>query len=282
MKKTMIFLLALFFIASLVACSTQENKYENRKGISSSSSSSRKRMSIEEVIESSPYIFEATILSNTILDGGDRGAEIRVQIEQEYYCDLQRNDVVTIRSMYPDLFPEGEKRLIFAEPAASVFDESFYYISGIALYEVGETVNKGVLSCFDNMSYEEIIQTVESYAKEHAFEKEINIEGNFCSSDDLMEIYDFSLLAAEVIPQTILIDEVADRTTYICEVTDVIKGECMETMTVTVPKHAMELGASYVLLLTKPGPDSGVYTISAQRSVFPADSEEAEMIRSFQ
>lgn len=276
MKKLFIVFLILMLLLS--ACSAQRKDPVPQTTFSSVS---RTALNLEQTIEMFPYIFEGTPLTSEPYPASDTDVLMDVLVEKSYIGNLEEGTTIRFRTMDPALFPIGEKRLIFAEAAGSVFADLFYLYSSTAIYPVADSVNTGMIYGAEGKTYEEVIREVEEYVKKHQRTAETTIEGDYCKSNDLQEIYDFSLLAAEVIPQTILIDEVADRTTYICEVTDVLKGDDIETITVTVPKRAMELDASYILLLSKPSADSGVYVISAQRSVFLADSEEAELIRSF-
>ena len=244
----------------------------------SGSSASYAPWTIEDFIDNYPYVLEGVPVK------GDAGEE-QLEIRRVYQGDIAADSVVSFRYQGAVSFPApaaGDDRfLIFAEPAASVFENAFYFRLGAVIYPLGDSINANHMLGLEGCSYDDVIEKVTAYTASHPYSRAVYTAGDFCPSDDIREIFDFSSAVIEAVPQVVLIDTVPDRTTYICQVKDVLKGEDMETATVLTAKHAMKPGEAYLLLLTTPGPDSSTFIIAAQNSVFPADSGEAAQIRSF-
>lgn len=271
MKKIIAFVFLLVIV--LTACSTNRVNMTN-------SDSSVSPWTLEDFLQNMPFAFEGTALSSKPYPSNKNDALIEVRVDKVYQGSIKENTTVLIRTSIPDLFPVGEMRFVFAEPVSSVFDGLEYYRANTVIYPIKDKVNASSIVGLENFSYSDIIERVEKYVDSHPYNKEVIIEGKFCDSDDLKEIYDFSSEVLEVIPREVLIDEVPDRTAYNCEVVSLIKGESIDIATVLVQKNAMNLNENYILLLTRPSPDSDVYIISAQHSVIPAQSDEARFIRS--
>ena len=279
MKKIMVFFLLVLIVMS--GCSNNKAASErNDLNLQSSSSLSRAAWTIEDMMENEPYTFEGTCLSKEPLPENGASELLEIRVDKVYQGDLTENVTIQLRTMQSSLFPVGKCFLIFAEAGASVFSDSEYLISNASLYSEGDSVNDGIFIDTDDLSYEEVICKVEEYVMTHQGVKEIDVQGAFCKSEEINEIYEFSDFVLEVEPYEILIDG-NDRTTYNCNVINTIKGQTNNTVTVIVFKNAMEIGQKYVLMLTKPSPESGVYIVSSNKSVMLAGSLEAEQIVSY-
>ncbi len=72
-----------------------------------------------------------------------------------------------------------------------------------------------------------------------------------------------------VIPKEVFLNNIYDRTSYICTVLEVLKGTTEEEIRVIAFKNALILGKEYLVLLS--GNGNGAYTMASLNSIFPSD-----------
>lgn len=285
MKKTILVLLSLLFVLSACSNMNISNEHDTRSQnitpIQNTASVSRAPETLEQMLNSFPCVFEGTCLKHGPAPDSGPSSLMDVKIEKVYQGDLTEGDRVTVSTIVPDLFPIGRSCLIFAEPRENIFWQMSYLASNSTLYQKGDIVNQDVIMGLDNLSYEDVIQLVEEYVNRHPYENNDIVEGVYCKSNDLHEIFDASSAVLEVVPEIIIYNGLPDRTTYSCQVNRALKGDSEDSVMIISFKDSMEVGKHYILLLQLPQ-ESSVFIPTAQNSVFPADSEEAELICSFQ
>ncbi len=152
MKKVFILLMIILFL--LTGCVSKEKKPQT-----TSSDSSRTALSIEQAMQLFPYVFEGTVLVSEPYPENNADVLLDVQIDRVFSGDLEEGSTIKLRASYPDLFPVGEQRLIFAEWGETI-GAGPYYTSNTALYSVGDTVNSGMIYGAEGKTYEEVIQEI--------------------------------------------------------------------------------------------------------------------------
>ena len=153
MKKVFALLMVILFL--LAGCATKEKKPQT----TTSSDSSRTALSIEKAMQLFPYVFEGTVLASDPYPENSAHVLLDVHIDNVFSGDLEEGSTIKLRASYPDLFPVGEQRLIFAEWGETI-GAGPYYTSNTALYSVGDTVNSGMIYGAEGKSYEEVIQKI--------------------------------------------------------------------------------------------------------------------------
>ena len=138
----------------LTGCVSKEKKPQ-----ATTSDSSRTALSIEQALQMFPYVFEGTVLVSEPYPENNADVLLDVQIDRVFSGDLEEGSTIKLRASYPDLFPVGEQRLIFAEWGETI-GAGAYYTSDTALYSVGNTVNSGMIYGAEGKTYEEVIQEI--------------------------------------------------------------------------------------------------------------------------
>ena len=236
---------------------------------------------VTELVADSTCIFEGTFLREESIDGMPYTWLLVFHLDRVLKGELT-GDTVSVRTSMLEL-TEDVKYLVFCNGSGSVFEGKQTILSSsdaVSQGPYGLNVQSGLMGT-EGKTYDDVVLAVEMVIASDQSNTASGGQADFCASDDLREIYDFSNTVVVAVPTAISFNGVGDRTTYECSVERTLKGEQFETILVTAMKDSLELGQSVLLLLTQHDAGSRAMVISSQNSVYPADSDEARQILSF-
>lgn len=226
------------------------------------------------------YAFERS----EVLSGGEMPRYFSVTVTEGDYAVEDSAGYLS-----SDIWYRGDVEYILPlRKSTSVFySEDAYYANADAFIELDE--NGGAAKAFIQGRTTENFQNADSvrtYLDQNSLscgETEEETGTPFTRSTDPDEIIRCSDYIFEVEMTGCFQNWAEDRTTYECTVTEnlKVKTDNVSTVYAALPKDSAEIGERYLLLLNRSGETSFVYVVSSLNgSVYPADSPEAEEIRS--
>lgn len=233
--------------------------------------------SLTKAIECTSVIFEG--LCEGINFTGRYGiADMQIRAVNVIRGGLEAESVVPVRTNDGEMYREGVRYLIFANPLASVYEEKDLYYHEVAVV----FDDSGSVYCSDmpdtaGLAYDEIVARTASLVKEYPYQGSEGVMGAYCTSDDIEMIAEYADCVLKVRASSIAQDIAPDRTTYLCTVLECLSGEAEESIRAVAAKNGLDIGEEYLLLLMK-SEDSNTYTLASLKGVIPADSPEAELI----
>ena len=192
--------------------------------------------------------------------------------------EVKTQSTVTVRTYSSNGFEKGEEYLVFSMPAASVYERiPLFYVTSEYVAKSGYM---GDMLDMQGKDYSTILEETTKRAAANPFIGEKSVQSEYCTSDDLAEILAFADCVVTVKADKIDGNSVSDRTSYICSVLSVLKGDVKSNnIDVVAFKDSMKLGGEYVLILTQHiDRDTVIYTMAAANSLFEAGSTEAQQI----
>ena len=229
-----------------------------------------------QIVESTPYIFTGTCTE--VKEIGYGGAEITFKYDKVYQGNIE-NETVILRSMYAEPFENGRNYLIFAIKSTSVF-AGYEYYSVEALYCDGTLGSYADFISDATGTLNDVCRQLEECLTNHKYTGDYAVEGEYCKSEDISEIYDYSSDVLLVTVTGVFANESEDRTVYEFTTDKAYKGGIDEINKVVAEKNSLENGKQYILLLVKADDDSLFYVISSKNSVILPDSDDAKILAS--
>ena len=193
--------------------------------------------------------------------------------------EVKTQSTVTVRTYISQEFKEGEEYLVFSRPMASVYER--IPLLYVADEYVAKSGYKGDMPDMRGKDYSTILEETIKRTAANPFKGKKSVQSEYCTSDDLAEILAFADCVVTVKADKIYENSVNDRTSYICSVLSVLKGDVKENnIDVVAFKDSMKLGDEYVLILTQHiDRDTVIYSMAAVNSLFEAGSAEAQQIK---
>ncbi len=228
---------------------------------------------IEQYIENSQNIFWGTCTNITERKDnhvGVIGFQIKRVLKGDY--DPEFSDFMT---SYSEAFTLGQEYLIFCNKEASVFSGSdFYGISLVLFDQNGKLVNEAIQE-LTAKTVLEVNDYIGRYMNLHPATDDGRIRyGDYCRSENLIEIYNYSSYALLLKITDILDNQLDDRTTYSFSVSAEYKGHVKDEEWLIAQKDSLHVGEEYLLLLNKPDATALFFIPSSRSSIYAADSAE--------
>ncbi len=233
---------------------------------------------LEECIDKAPVILYGSCEKVDYRRNG--GVELVLNVQSCLRGDCSGS--VTLRAMMGASFAPGQEYLIFAQKEASVFDESEFYAVNQYISDYHRGTYEGCISSEEKLSVKSALKYTKKYVKKHPYTGDDVIIGDYCRSENLQEIFDWSSCVLSAKITGIFYDFAEDRTTYTIEPLMQLKGTVPENCHVVAKKNSMQPGEVYWLMLSKPDEHSLILTISSPYSVLVPGSEAAAFLEEMQ
>lgn len=235
---------------------------------------------IDQTIDNSPYVFCGKCLSLPN-DSSTVQPLVEFKVEKAFQGQISE-EIIKCKVIGQNSFKVGESYILFAHPCASVFSDVSFQLLIDAV--IGENITGAYKGCITGLSFgslTEAVDYVEEYISEHPYNESYSLQGDYCRSSDLHEIFDYSsnVFVAEI--TGVMNNSFPDRTWYSFRIIDEIKGSVKDENHIVAFKDSMETGEKYLLLLRKPDDTSISFVVDSFYSILPADSEEAQTVLSF-
>ena len=223
--------------------------------------------SLDNQIDSADVIFEGICQKKG--EATERGTDMMVLVKEVLCGVLEEDTVIQVRTNEGDQFREGEKYIIFGIAYASVYEqkELFWFADAFLPGDLGKAESH--FPEISGISYANVVELIKEKVLEKPVKDIPKVQGGYCSSDVPEEIFAFSDCVVKVTVSEIYMNSINDRTSYMCSVSEVLKGTCEKMIRVISFKESLDVGESYVLYLMGDGTSS--YTMSALNSIFPIE-----------
>ena len=282
MKKTFLCVFLSVLLIALPSCAGRNTAASPQNGTNNADPSdvqtSSVRVPFDRIIEDMPVILSGTCTGVSYNDEYST-AVLSFDIQNVYQGEYDPG-ITEFRAISSDIFSAGKEYVLFCRQYASVFEQKDFYSVGITVYEDGGRVVCERASDLSFASMEAVRAHISDYAAKHPFAGDASVTGDYCRSEDLREIFEYSsnVLAADI--KAVVSDDSPGRTVYSFDLVESLKGEVKgETMVVAL-KGSMEVGKRYLLLLSQPDPGAEFFVVSSPLSVLADGSEDAGFIRS--
>ena len=215
-----------------------------------------------------PYIFEGVCLSKKNML--ERGTDLSVQIKKAVSGTFRPDETVTVRSHSGEVFQEGGVYLFFTEAWASLYErKERFYLDCVAIDQNGLSLNTELFNS-KGVTYDETIRLTSSIVNDPGYQANMAVHGAYCLSDDPAELYDFATNVLTGRVDSIVSNNLFDRTCYELSVTETRKGGTLKTIKLVAFKDSLKVGEAYLfMLLGEKG--SQVYQLAGVNAVFPPD-----------
>ena len=196
------------------------------------------------------------------------------RVDKVYRGDINAGDEINVMAIDFGAYGVGGSYILMTIPQASVFSGKELY------YQADTTIGliNGMCDCIlpdvNGTGRGETEERIEAYIAGHPYTGETAVLYEYCTSDDLLEIAEYSDQVALVSADGIFVNE-GDRTVYNCTVGTCFKGQASGKIRVIAFKNGMEIGEKYLVLVSNASSDQPLYIMSSQRSLLRADSPEA-------
>ncbi len=231
-------------------------------------------LTLEQYAERTPYIFSGTCIS--VKDLHLDQAEVQFKVDKVYQGEPEGTELI-LRSIDKTPFRRGGKYLIFATKYTSVFVGYDYYVVDALICDGASGIFADAVSG-RKYSFSEACSLVEAQVREHGYTGVYELKGDYCRSDDLKDICDYSthIITAKI--TGIVIDIADDRNTYSVDIIETLKGDTKGIDWIVASK-GLEIGKEYLMLMTKPDDHSRFLVVDSSKSVFGIKDKDAELVK---
>ncbi len=235
---------------------------------------------IDQYIEESPNIFIGTCTSVSVREKGIHVGEMTFEITKVLKGSYDES-VTRFEALSAAPYLAGREYMLFCGKDADVYQDCVSYGISTQIYERGSgpTLTAEGVFGLQLKTMDEAVSYVEEYVATHVMKPLPEITGDYCHSDDVFEIYEYSdfvfLVEVTEEEQPWL---AYDRTPYHFDVKEELKGHLTFEEYVVAFRDSMEVGKTYLLLLRKPDEGSVFFSMSSPKSVLPEESAEAQAL----
>ena len=198
----------------------------------------------------------------------------------EGYADYFVENSDTTYSTYDTEYEVGKEYILVLYKIASVYNErDQYMIAGDIFIELD---NKGNISeyqryhqpekiTFRNIEeFSSYVNTVTDNSKER-----LTYGMPFTRSSEIPEIVDASqYIVKAVVSEIEFVHPDSNRDTYICKVTETLRGSTQDEINIVLFKDTVSIGKEYLFMLNKDTEDSLIYALSSVNSVVDLEKEK--------
>lgn len=280
--KNKLSLIILIVVMLLSACGFSNPPVDSSavKQSKSEVEAEKKSITLEACVQNIPHIFRGECVSVTMHENGwEKIVEIR---PDEFYQGGLEGSSITLVTM-DSFFQAGNSYIVFASRNDSVYTQRITNVVEYAVSYSDGTIQGDKIVGMEGLQEDAFIQRIRDLVKENGYHGPEVINGSYIKSDKLEDVVQEAEYVLEVKLKGYQFPPTAkDRVWATCTVSAVLKGIAAEgeEIQAVLPAEGLSVDADYILLLTKYGQEKSlVYFIVAPQSVFPADSQEAEIIR---
>ena len=276
MKKISLLIVAVLLAvqSALVSGCSEKNDAAKDQRLSGAEAQWAEGITLEDYLEKVPYIFTGVC---TEVRTGKPSGEVSLSVGKVIRGSGCEGTVI-LRGLSESAFSAGREYLVFAGRSTSVFLGYDYYAVETIICDAGTGVYEGSISG-NTRNFAESCSYAEKYIKDHPYTGSDELAHDYCRSDDVLDVYDFSTDVFIGKITGIALNVTGFSTTYTVECKKRLKGGGSGNVLVTAFKDSLTEGSEYLFLLT--GEENGTaFVVSSKRSVFPTDSEEYVRITS--
>ena len=161
--------------------------------------------------------------------------------------------------------------LLFLERFENVMNGETSYAAGEIIYLDQKGLFCDSVTDISSTTLEGIISDAKAYAAEHPYKGDVVTNGEYIKSTDLQDIYAGSDCVFTAVVKEIENDSVPDRTTVLLDIREVYKGDVSKVEGITVPKHAVSVGETYLFFANRPDDTARFFIVSSQNSIYFPD-----------
>ena len=268
----------ILIILLLAGCGARSSAGKENSNTVTDTELIRYPTSLDLLISDAPNIYYGTCIEKSV-DTETNTAKMAFKIADIYRGSFD-GSITEFRSIDHSGIEKGRNCIIFCWERASVFDQTDFYTVGTVIYDKNGTIFCNTASDCSFRNMEEARKYVSTYALEHPFTGDAAVLGDYCRSEDLNDIFEYSsnVFTAEITGD--LGDPAPDRTAYGYKLLSNLKGKIDNEQWIVAMNGSMEVGKKYLLLLSNNGGGSSFFVITSVRSVLPLDSDDAKYVLS--
>ena len=271
--KRYIFVLFIYLLLLLAACGNQKPD-ENAPSAADAepiASGLKLHFSLKEEIKMHPYIAKVKVVS-------DPAPTIAQQYLQEAVLEenFQNMEDSRLTLLVQDKsLKNGSSYVLFMDKQEDVFTGVTSYSYGQKIYTEGDKLFTDTITDIAGLTEAEFIARLKETTKTVSYAGNEFLRGAYIHATDLPTIV--SETACIGVVKVGSVQQTGDdRVMAICTPVEVLKGSLPASFQAIVPLNSVKQGDSVLLLLKRA---DGIYVISSQNSLFPADSEETAQVR---